>query len=279
MARVDYPWECKMMGHEGGDRIFYKAPPKWFDDMKMYYPNKCDLCREWMKSQTDEVRTCTCGAAIPIPAGRKRHIFKRIGPYEPITECHDCSEGRRQPKGSKKRPDREKRKEVKEPKKQLNGFDRLKQGNIGVIRKVIVDPAFYHSEVLRNNKTDQYESRYVHIEHHISGSSNDWTDPAVRAALGISDKSSPTSLVSQGATAEDLLSQIYSYASTTDESIVRDYSHGQDAVARVTYTGDENRLELTILRYNEHTDSYGVITSYDSLEPDDIKRNGWYKSA
>ncbi len=282
MARVEHPWECKMMGHEGGDRIFYAAPPSWFDDpargKKMSYPNKCTACKEWIEAQTDEVRACSCGAAIRITAGRKRSIFKRVGPYEPITECQDCSEGRRQPKGTKKRPDREKRKEEKQPEKKINTFKDLKPGNAGMSRRVVTSVNFYRGKKMTNDKNNQEETWLVHLEHHIPGSEHDWTSPRTQAALGLSGKTSPTSLVGYGASGEELLEQVSLYAASTDTSTVRDYTVDTTKVARVTFTGDESMLELSILALSKTSDDCYVITSYDSLTAADIEQNGWYKS-
>ena len=272
MARVEHPWECKMMGHQGSDRVFYAAPPEWFKGKKMSDPNKCEPCRKWMKSQTDEVSTCNCGAAIPIPAGRKRHVFKRIGPYEPITECHDCSEGRRQPNGTKKRPNRKKRNEEKNPEKRESDFHKLDPGNGPIGRAIIVDRAAYYADRTFNGKTRRNESRYTHLEHHIVGSANDWTDLAVRRSLGIPDSysCSPTVLVADGSTTMDLVGQVSTYAAMTDLFFIRDYTVSNDRIARVTYLGNDTNLELSILK-SDGSGAWLVISSYDHITVEKIK--------
>jgi hypothetical protein len=270
---VQHPYECQCKGHEGGSRTFYAAPPDWFAAKGYNTPKNCPACREWIKAQTDDQSVCACGAKIRIPHKLKISHFKRVGPYEPITECGPCSEGNRPPVAIKTRPRRESRKEQRKDERDET-FKTHKQATPLQSRLIIVDTEYYNEQTTRNAHTRSRETRAEHLLHHVPGSPYDWSNPNVSAQLGLDRPKSPTSFADGNHTLDELLSATGGYMGSTDMNQVREYEISSGQLARVTFTGNHDGLELTILK--EVDGQYEVITTHDNVTVADIKRKKWY---
>lgn len=273
--RVEHPYECQAKGHQEGSRAFLAAPPEWFAAKGMSTPKNCKPCRDWIKEQVDEMRTCACGSKIRVSARSKISHFKKVGPYEPVTECRSCREGKRPPKGIKHPPDKKERTK-REQKKRVREFKELHIDFLPEPRPLITDRAFYDAQVTNNRKTGLSETRAEHLEHHLVGSPNSWTNAAAAIAAGLTRPSSPTSFAAEGQTVEELLEFTASYALATNSENVREYLIDNNRIARITFTGDHDGLEKTIIERLKDG-SYGLVTTHDNVTVEDIIGQTWYK--
>lgn len=273
--RVEHPYECQAKGHQEGSRTFLAAPPEWFAAKGMSTPKNCKPCRDWINGQVDEMLSCACGSKIRLSARSKISHFKKVGPYEPVTECRSCREGKRPPKGIERRPDKEERTKH-EKEKRTREFKELRIDSPPEPRTLITDRAFYDAQVTNNYKTGLSETRTEHFEHHLVGSPNSWTTEAAAMAAGLSKPSSPTCFAAEGQTVEELLEFTASYALATNSENVREYVIDAKRIVRVTFTGDHDGLEKTILA-RQNDGSYGLVTTHDNVTVEDIVGQTWYK--
>ena len=267
--KIQHPYECLAKGHEGGSRTFFAAPPEWFAQKGMQgTPKNCPNCRAWINAQTDEKRKCDCGAEFRIPQRYKISHFKKIGPYVPETECRSCRDGERPPKGMDERPSREKREQDKK-KKRAGEFNDLVRGIQPEARVIITEGPFY-------TETPQYgrESRIAHLGHHVPGSPYDQTTQSAAASIGASATKSPSSFAS-GSTVEGLLANAHQLLLMSDDAHVREYRDQFGRIVRVTFTGDHDRLEISILA-SLPGETYGLVTTYDNVTVQDIYGQSWY---
>jgi hypothetical protein len=271
---VQRPYECQCKGHEGGSRTFYAAPPDWFAAKGYNTPKNCPACREWIKAQTDDQSVCACGAKIRIPHKLKISHFKRVGPYEPITECGPCSEGNRPPVAIAKKEPQERRRRTQQEKR-TRKFADLKAGIPLESRMIITDVAYYEKQTTKNAHTQSMESRAIHLEHHLPGSPNSWIDPGISDQLGLSGPKSPTSFAA-GHRLEGLLDNTSEYMASTDSTQARDYELGPGRIVRITFTGDHDGLEKTVLKQIQDG-RYEVITTHDNVSVGDVMKQSWYK--
>lgn len=276
MPKAEY--ECFAKGHEGGSRIFEAAPPEWFAAKGQSTPRNCKPCRDWVKAQTDEMKTCTCGSKFPVTAKSKISHFKKVGPYEPINECHPCRDGNRPPKGTKKRLDREKRKEQEKKERQAT-FETLAHGIAIEPRPIAYDKSYYE-EIIPNKKVRMpnvvwAEERWEHLMHHVPGSEYDWTHPSATQELNLVGRTSPTSFVGFNASFEELLESTKMQLQQASDKSVREYTPYDGRIIRVTFSGDHDGLELTFIDRLDDG-SYGVATTYDNVKVSDVQGNTWY---
>ena len=185
----------------------------------------------------------------------------------PPEECRPCHEGNRPPKGTKKRPDR-KEKEEKEKKKRSDDFRMLHHGISPQPRAIMKDGAYYRDKIPGKDET-----RIEHLEHHIPGSAHDLTTSARAAQGGLKLPKSPSSFAS-GSGFEGLLANTQTFLNSADSNQVREYASGV-RIVRVTFTGDHDRLEITLLD-KLPGDTYGVATTYDNVTTSDVKGQPWY---
>lgn len=263
---IQHAYECQAKGHEGGSRTFLAAPPEWFSGKGISTPKNCPDCRVWVKSQTDEKIACACGAKVRISARAKISQFKKVGPYEPTTECRDCRDGKRPAKGAKRRPDRTERQKRK-PEVKPTEFSSLRHGIPLQPRALLTSGSYYTS--LRPGAS---ENRLEHLGHHVPGSPYDLTTPEAAAASGQRQKS-PSSFASEPSV-ERLLESAQAHVSTADAMQTREYMDGR-RIVRVTYTGDHDRVEISILDPLPG-DHYGLATTYDNVTVEDVMKETWY---
>ena len=264
-----HPYECRCKGHESGGRTFFAAPPEWFHGKGISTPKNCPDCRKWINSQTDEMATCACGAKISISARKKINRFKNEGPYVPITECPSCQQGRRPPKGIKKRPDRKQREKIKEDEKPSE-FSALLPGIAPEARTLITSGKYYTDLI-----PGKAETRIEHIGRHLAGSPYDQTTRIAAEIQGLSETKSPTSFTNS-TSVNDLLTNTQEFLKASDAGSVREYMSG-GRIVRVTFTGDHDRLELSILEpLSDGT--YGLVTTYDNVTVSKVQGKSWYNS-
>ena len=274
MEKVQHPYECLAMGHAGGSRTFFAAPPDWFEAKSMTTPRNCPECRAWVKAQVDAMKTCNCGSKIRLSANSKISYFKKDGPYVPPEECRPCREGNRPPKGVKKRPTKKEREEEKKE-EQPSEFQDLKLGLSPQPRTIITEGAYYNKTIM-NYKTKESEQRGTHIEHHIPGSVNDWTTRSVANDKGLHEPTSPSTFAT-GTTLESLLAFAQSSLLRASNDTVREYRQTSSRIIRVTFNGNHNGLELTFL--DETPNGLGVASTYDNVTVTYIVGQKWYKES
>ena len=265
---VQHPYECQCKGHEGG-RTFYAAPPEWYAAKNLTTPKSCPPCREWIKGQADETRICACGAKIRVSARAKISHFKRVGPYEPVSECRPCRDGNRPSKGVEKRPSKEKRRKEKEEEKPAE-FSTLAFG-VPLQPRPLVTTGRYYDTMLSSGET-----RKEHIGRHVPGSIYDMTTEDAATANGLPRPKSPSAFASDPHV-DSLLETAQYHLSSADTSSVREYEdHGR--IIRVTRLNGHDRLEISILR-ELSAGSYGLVTTYDNVTVQDVKDQTWYNGS
>lgn len=267
---ADYSYECVNMGHEGGGRSFLAAPPEWFSQKKLSAPRNCPECKQWIKSQTDEMITCECGTKVRIPARAKIGHFKRVGPYVPVKQCQLCSIGQIPTKGVNNWPKRDR--QLRFDKEALSdSFEKLVSSHQIQPRVISQSIDRYRRSTTINSTSGQRETRELHLERHIPNSVNSWTNTDVANKLGLSRPKSPTLFAGSATTALDLLKNMEDYMNNVDPANVREYRSGSNVV-RVTYIEGHHGVEVTILRpLNDGT--HEVITTHDNVSIDTISNN------
>jgi len=256
-----HPYECQCKGHQGSARTFMAAPPEWFASKSISTPKNCPDCRSWMKSQVDEAITCECGNKFRISAKAKISHHKKVGEFQTPKKCRACLEGKKIPRSTidKRKPfEIDKRKQEKKPEK----FSDLVFGINPSSRKIVVDANLYNSETTRSKLGDR-ETRLEHLEHHLPLSAKSLSG------------SSPTSLVPDASDGIEFLRGLESYMLNSDSNSVREYRISNDRIARITFTGDHDGLEKTILRENDDG-TFTVITSHDKVTVSDVMNSSWY---
>jgi len=213
-----------------------------------------------------------------ITAGEKRRIHREDGPYKPPTLCKECEKNPR-PSSANNFPQRVTKRREKQGKKEANFFD-LPEGTINSL-SVMVSPSDYQHRVPRiptkaevkmwkaraqaEGKTlEQYkqgliangewsptETRQEHIERHVEGSSNQ--DPY----------RTPSVLAPVGASFEGAMAVISAACQSTDPNHVRQYKQPDGKIVRLSFTGNHDGLEKTILK--ETPAGLEVVTSFDGL--------------
>ena len=185
----------------------------------------------------------------------------------PPEECRRCLDGNRSPKGTKNRPDKKKREERKE-KEKPSEFATLKRGVTPQPRALVKDGPYYTG--LIPGKT---ETRLEHLEHHIPGSSHDWTTAKLAAQAGQRSSSSPSAF-SSGTDYRGLIANAQMYFNTADGERVREYAqHGR--IYRVTLLDDHDRLEITVIE-SVSGGNYGLVSTFDDETAPYVTRQGWY---
>jgi hypothetical protein len=269
MAEIQHPYECQCKGHEGGSRTFFAAPPEWYQNKGINTPRNCPDCRKWINAQADEMVICACSTKFRISAKAKINQFKKVGPYEPVTECHSCQEGRRPPKVIKRRPDRKQREKRKKDERPSE-FSRLLPGVDPEPRMLLTDGKYYTDLI-----PGKAETRIEHIGRHLTGSPYDLTTKVAAEAQGLSRTKSPTSF-SNSPDVKDLLASTQEFLKASDKGSVREYMD-RGRIVRVTFTGNHDRLELSILEpLSDGT--YGLVTTYDNVTVSKVQRKSWYNS-
>lgn len=260
-----YPYECQCKGHAGSSRTFTAAPPEWFAGKGISTPRNCPDCRTWIKAQADETKSCDCGIRFRISARAKISQHKKVGPYVDPTQCRQCESGKKPNKGLKRKIRNPKKKE-----KKPDEFEKLKIGINPSPRIIVTDPEVYGSMTTRNAKSGTSETRLEHLERHLPDSPNSWVGRS-------GSKTSPTSLAPNAKNGGELLSKLKPYMEQVDSSSVREYMMDNNRIVRITFTGDHDGLEKTVLRANSDG-TYTVITSHDEVTVSEVKGNNWYTS-
>lgn len=120
----------------------------------------------------------------------------------------------------------------------------------------------YKQELIARGEWSPTETRQEHIERHLPGSAHQDT-----LNNGWEEAKSPTSLVSEGVGFEGLLMQVGYSMLETSPAVTRQYQDG-NRVVKLTYSGDDNRIEVTIL--HPRKEGYEVVTTYDSVTVGDV---------
>ena len=207
----------------------------------------------------------------PFPL--RRAIFN----YPFVTQCAGCARGNTDTEGMRDRRQPEEEKEAEE-----DGFHSLLIGTMPSEKVVVTDLRHYRSVKIRNSKINapdpkrQIETRATHLEHHIPGSPNSWTDSRSCAGARGTSISSATSFIASG-TVGDLLEIVSQYAMSMDTEVVRQYQSdtNPNRVMLCSFTGEHDGIELTVLERLEN-DVWEVVTSFDGVQSDWIKSRPWY---
>lgn len=276
--KVQHPYECQSKGHVDSDRTFFAAPPEWWSGKGISTPKHCPACRAWMKEQTDESIRCKhCSQTVRISANSKKTHHMRVGTYEPITQCPDCESGKTAIKQLERRRRQKRREDEKRDDKPME-FSELAMLRVPAPRLLEQDPEWYKSQIITNDLTKQRESRYVHLQHHMPGSDHDWTSPQAMDQRGLDGAPKSVSSFAEGLTTpEELFAVAESYTSSVDGEFVREYIQ-KGRIVRVTFCGDHDKLEVTILKTMSNG-RHELVSTYDDTTVDKVHSKltkGWW---
>lgn len=278
MDRPSQTYSCQNVGCSNGfGSSFEAAPEEWFKSKGMTLPKNCPACKTWKDSQTDELRRCAeCREPVRITANFKKSYHKSIGPWQAPRECQSCRRGVNPPTSSSNRTSEQRRRQKARSSRQER-FSDLPLRELEP-RTVITDLSRY--QYMISEAHGSRVTRQVHLERHLVGSPNSLTNPVRATAAGLRRPKSPTSLAGNNADVSELLENISVLSLSTDPQMIREYviparqMQGNrpipDRIARVTFTGDQGRLEVTILRCEAGGDQYAIDSSYDGMSVADI---------
>lgn len=292
--RPQAQYECIQAGHHFGSRVFDDSPPeKWLGEGKSL-PLACHTCRKWKTNQRDEEAQCaSCGAVMQITAKYKVAYHRHQGVFEMPKLCKRCTDNPR-PKMVATMPPRP---GVRNPKNEETKWDKLPINRDAQPLQVISDASYYQRQTAKEppeqlrkewravltaegmSKRDAArlrqdmvadgswpsETRQEHIEQHLPDSPHQETRND-----GWEERKSPTSLVGEGVGFEGLLMQVGHSMLETNPAVTRQYQEG-NRVIKLTYSGDDNRIEVTIL--HPRKEGYEVVTTYDSYTPVKVLKN------
>lgn len=197
-----------------------------------------------------------------LTANYKKSYHKSVGKYISPERCNDCVSGSRRPRSQAARRDKTERvRRTRQAKKAK--FDELPLRDMEP-RELITDLTSYQRSV-----TERYEgntvqvTRQVHLERHLDGSPHSLTSVDAARAIGLRRPKSPTSLATADASVDELLSNVASFAASTDPDMVREYKEGK-SIIRVVYTGQHDGLEISVLRPRSG-EGYELVSSYDGV--------------
>jgi len=256
-------YHCQCMGCPNGHgSAFTAAPEYWWTAKDMTPPKNCPDCRIWIKSQHDDATRCRqCGNPIRLPARYKISHYKKIGSYAPPAQCGYCERGEKQAKSIAQRRPRRVRTNKKQNERRKTFADLPLREDLAP-RDLITDLHAYQYQITENHEGRRIRvTRQVHLERHLHGSAHSLIDLTKAQEFGLSRPKSPTSLVSEQAGVAELLSNVSAFSMSTDPDFVREY-HDGDRIIRVTFTGDHDGLEISILEPFGNG-QYGLVSSYD----------------
>lgn len=131
----------------------------------------------------------------------------------------------------------------------------------------------YYDKVVPS-KSGGTEIRRVHLEHHIPGSSHDWTTKKAAESQGLGRPDSPSIFAAGVRSWTEMLNNAAPSMLRADDNAVREYVIHQRRIVRVTYSGDHNGLELTFL--DATPGGYGVASSHDNVDVAYVMHQTWY---
>lgn len=270
--QLQHPYECQSKGHADSGRTFYAAPPEWWANKSISTPKHCPTCRMWIKAQVDDSIRCRhCSRTVRVSARAKISHHIRVGPYESITQCRDCESGKQPLEQLEKKSDRKDREEEKADDKPVE-FSELAMLREATPRPIERDPNWYKSRMVTNDLTGERESRYVHLQHHMPGSEHDWTSPQAMNRHGLQGKPKSVSSFANGVTnPEELFDVAEPYTRSVDDEYVREYTNNNNVV-RVTFRGDHDKLEVTILKALS-SGRHELVSTYDDTTAKDVLKN------
>ena len=272
-------YRCINAGHTVGSRTFLKAPPEWFLAQGKDLPKNCNPCKAWRNSQVSEKLQCSsCRRMHLVTAGEKRRIHRQDGPYTPPTLCKDCVENPR-PASANNFPQRAVKRQEKQEDKEVK-FSDLPKGTINslsigtdksayqflVPRKPMAATtkrwaqeaaqnkmsfAEYKQRLIDTGQWSDWETREEHLQRHVYASAEHDVDR------------SPSVIAPQSGSFEHTIAAISDACRSTDTNMVRQYTDGKGDIIRLTFVGNHDGLEKTILRVTDGC--LKVVTSHDEL--------------
>ncbi|MEC3978176.1 hypothetical protein QMK34_23145 [Amycolatopsis sp. H20-H5] len=182
--------------------------------------------------------------------------------------CDACASGNVAQQSSKKKLPKSDGKKSKKDKLQ-GSFDSLPFRHVGA-RDVVVELEAYQYSVKENFGSRQIVTRQVHLERHLESSPHALTDPAVAKSYGMIGPKSPSSLVDSRAGVQELLVNVATFASLTDSRFIREYWQ-RERIVRITFTGNHDGLEVSILERVDLSSKFRLISSYDGISVNKVE--------
>jgi hypothetical protein len=105
----------------------------------------------------------------------------------------------------------------------------------------------------------------------MPGSEHDWTSPQAMNRHGAQGEPKSVSSFANGVTTpEELFAVTESYTRSVDDEYVREYAD-RNSIVRVTFRGDHDKLEVTILKALS-SGRHELVSTYDDTTAEKVQK-------